>query len=102
MNDKPVLFSVTIEGLRATLKRIEPGKRGYATASKKVIYRERDAIALYNDRTSEGAPLDGVYSFQSIDNAKTLAFLHLKSLQRVIAGNMDRVQVYDGSKASSG
>ena len=102
MNDQPAMFTVTIEGLRASLRKIEPGKRGYDKARKNVIYRERDAIALFNQHITEGQPLDGVYSFQSVDNAKTFAFLHLNAFEQQIANNLDRVQRYEAHSSTSG
>jgi hypothetical protein len=102
MNDQPAMFTVTIDGLHATLHRIKPGKRGYDKARKEVILRERDAIALFNQHVTEGQPLDGVYSFQSMDIAKTFAFLHLKSLERLIAADLDRVQGFDGGAKARG
>jgi len=96
MNDRPAMFNVTIEGLQATMRSIKPGKRGYDSALKNVILRERDAIALYNQLLTQGRTLDGVYSFESLDIAKTFAFLHLKSIERQIATNLDRVQVFNG------
>ena len=102
MNDQPVMFNVAIEGLQATMRSIKPGKRGYDKARKNMIYRERDAIALFNQYVTEGQPLDGVYSFQSLDIAKTFAFLHLKSIEHLIATNLDRIQGYDGGTRSSG
>jgi len=101
MNDQPVMCSVTIKGLNASLRRIEPGKRGYDKARKNVIYRERDAIALFNQHAAEEQSLDGVYSFQSVDIAKTFAFLHLKSIEHLVANNLDRVQGYDSGARSS-
>ena len=102
MKDQPVMFNVTISGLSATLQRVKPGKRGYEKACKNVIHRERDAIDLFNRSVTEGQPLDGVYSFQSVDIAKTFAFLHLKSIEHQVADNLDGIQAYDGSAASGG
>lgn len=96
MNDQPVMFNVAIEGLQVSMRSIKPSKRGYDKARTDMIYRERDAIALFNQNVTEGQPLDGVYSFQSLDIAKTFAFLHLKSIENLIATNLDRVQGYDG------
>ena len=101
MNDQPVMFNVTIEGLQASMRSIRPGKRGYDKARKNRIYRERDAITLFNQYVTEGQPLDGVYSFQSLDIAKTFAFLHLKSIEHLIASNLDRIQGYDGATGLS-
>ena len=102
MKDRPTIFNVTIDGLHATLHGIKPGKRGYDKAHKSVILRERDAIALYDQHATEGRPLDGVYSFQSLDIAKTFAFLHLKSIERLIAADLDRVQGFDGGAKARG
>ncbi|HEY5789085.1 MAG TPA: hypothetical protein VIX81_00555 [Gammaproteobacteria bacterium] len=102
MNDQPVMINVTIEGLSATLQRVKPGKRGYDKARKQVIHRERDAIDLFNRSVDERVPLDGVYSFESVDIAKTFAFLHLKSIEHQVANNLDLVQAYDGNGATAG
>ena len=96
MNAQPVMFNVSIEGLRASMRSVKPGKRGYDKARKNAILRERDAIALFNQLATQGKTLDGVYSFQSLDIAKTFALMHLKSLEHQIAGNLDRVQVFKG------
>lgn len=96
MNDQPIMFNVTIEGLQATMRSLKPGKRGYDSALKNVILRERDAIALLNQLLTQGRSLDGVYSFESLDIAKTFAFMHLKSIERQVATNLDQVQVFNG------
>ena len=102
MSDQPVLYNVTIQGLRASLQRVKPGRRGYDKARKHLIHRERDAIDLFNKHAAEGEPLDGVYSFESVDIAKTFAFLHLKAIEHEVANNLDQVQGYDGAVTSSG
>jgi len=94
MKDQPVMFVVTLEGLQATMRSIKPGKRGYDRARKNVILRERDAIALYNQLATQGQGMDGDYSFQSLDIAKTFAFLHLQSIAHLVADNLDEVQGY--------
>ena len=48
----------------------------------------------FNQLLTQGRTLDGVYSFESLDIAKTFAFLHLKSIERQVATNLDRVQVF--------
>jgi hypothetical protein len=96
MTDKPVMINVTIDGLQASMRSIKPGKRGYEKARKNMILRERDAIALFNQLATQGQTLDGAYSFQSLDMAKTFAFLHLKSIEHQIATNLDLVQGYRG------
>jgi hypothetical protein len=90
------MFNVTIDGLEASLRSVKPGKRGYEKACKNVILRERDAIALFNQIATQGQTLDGVYSFQSLDIAKTFALLYLKSIDHQIAGNLDQVQNFGG------
>ena len=102
MAEEPVMFNVTVDGADVAIRKLGPGKRGYDKARKRVIYRERDAIALFNQRLNEGISLDGVYSFQSLDNARTFALLHLKTLERRIGNNLDHIWSYDGSRVASG
>ena len=96
MTDQPVMLNVIIDGLQATMRSIKPGKRGYEKARKNMILRERDAIALFNQLATHGKPLNGEYSFESLDIAKTFALMYLKSIEHQIATNLDHVQAYKG------
>ncbi len=98
--DSPI-YNVIIGSKGATLRKIKPGKRGYAGASKKAILRQRDAIELFQRlKTSKGG-LDGVFSFRLLDTAKAFAMLYLEAAERQVQDNLDRVQAYDGKAESS-
>jgi hypothetical protein len=99
--DTAPIFTVSIDAKRVTLRKIEQGRPGYRKARKDIIFRQRDAIELYQRLKAAGKGFDGVYSFQFLDTAKTFAMLRLESLEHMILDNLDQIQVYDGSAKSS-
>ena len=103
MTDNAPIFSVIIDAKGVVLSKIEAGRPGYRKAGKNMILRERDAIERYRSLKAAGGSVDGAYSFQFVDTAKTFAMLHLEAMEHAIQDNLDRVQAYDGSaKSSSG
>ncbi|HEX9788570.1 MAG TPA: hypothetical protein VGB09_11115 [Candidatus Binatia bacterium] len=95
------IFNVIIDSKGVTLRKIKPGRPGYSGAKKKVILRQRDAIELFQRLKAADNGLEGVFSFQFLDTAKTFAMLFLEMMEQEIEDNLDRVQTYDGTKDSS-
>lgn len=99
--ENTAIYSVTVNSMSVDLRKIEPGRPGYAKARKTVVLRQRDAIELYQRLKAGGKGFDGVYNFQFLDTAKTFALLRLESMEHAVQDNLDRVQAYDGSSKSS-
>lgn len=95
------MFNVIVDSKTVTLRKINPGGRGYAAARKKLILRQRDAIELFQRLKSADDGLDGVFCFQFLDTAKVFAMLVLETVEQGVQDNLDRIQAYDGTKASS-
>ena len=103
VTDNTPIFNVIVNAKGVTVEKMKPGRPGYRKASKHVILRQRDAIERYQKLKAAGGRVDGIYSFQFPDTAKTFAMLRLESMEHEIQDNLDRVQAYDGSaKSSSG
>jgi hypothetical protein len=88
------IFNVVVSGTDVSIDRLLPKNDGYAQAKENVIFRERDAIEVYQGKQESGASQDGVYSFQTLNNAKSFALLQLKSIEQAIEDNLDRIQAY--------
>lgn len=97
MTDNAPIFNVIIDAKGVALEKIKPGRPGYRKAKKDLILRQRDAIELYQKLKGAGDRVDGVYSFQFLDTAKTFAMLRLVAMEHEIHDNLDRIQAYDGT-----
>ncbi len=95
------IFNVIIDKKGITLKKIKSGRAGYDKAKKNVILRERDAIELFQNTKAAEKDIEGVYSFQFLETAKTFAMLHLKVKEDEVANNLDHIQAYNGTADSS-
>ena len=95
MNDSAPVFTVSIDGGRVDLLKIEPDRPGYKKANKKAILRQRDALELHLKLKAEGK-IDGVYAFRYLDTARTFAMLHLMAVEHAIQDNIDRILNYAG------
>lgn len=92
---KAPLYLVTVRDALVSIDAIEPGADRYAAAEESVIYRERDAIELHREATADSAA-SGSWSFASLENAKSFALLHMKTIEQRVADNLDWIQAYDG------
>ena len=101
MADQSPIFTVVIDARTVSIRKVKPGGRGYAAAKKKSILRQRDAIEHFQHLKAAGKGFDGAFSFQILETAKTFAMLVLQAISQAVHANIDRVQVYDGSKDST-
>lgn len=101
MTKSSPIYNVVINSDNVSLEKIEPMNPNYANAKSDAIIRERDAIELIRNGSTDSGNFDGVYSFRYLETAKTFAMLHLKKIEEITENNLDRIQMYDGSTLSS-